>query len=224
MAQFNIVEDLDDAYKRNGTWRATGRAEVAFGLDISLETNAGWRYLGINIPKGSTITSAKLTFKAYGEQSGLCNVKIYAEKSTNPAQWIGEADFNSRSLTTENVSWTVPAHIDNDMYDTPDFSDVVQEIVDQGGWVSGNAIVIRMHNDTGSVSYRRVEAYYNGTLVPAVLTITWTLPAGAAEVTLNPNAFTGYHCFREQFQKRRAAGLIPYKQPNGTLYRDAPSG
>lgn len=44
----------------------------------------------------------------------------------------------------------------------------------------------------------------------------------AAEV--NPDALTGYHCFREQFQKRRVAGLIPYKQPDGALYRDAPSG
>ena len=44
------------------------------------------------------------------------------------------------------------------------------------------------------------------------------------EADINPDAFTGYHCFREQFQKRRKAGLIPYKQPDGTLYRDAPSG
>ena len=41
---------------------------------------------------------------------------------------------------------------------------------------------------------------------------------------INPNAFTGYHCFQEQFQKRRGEGKIPYKKPDGTLYRSAPSG
>jgi len=52
---------------------------------------------------------------------------------------------------------------------------------------------------------------------------TIPLPVSLA-AEINPNAFTGYHCFQEQFQKRRGDGKIPYKTPDGTLYRSAPSG
>ena len=31
-------------------------------------------------------------------------------------------------------------------------------------------------------------------------------------------AYSGYHCFIEQYQRRRIAGLIPFKLPDGTLY------
>ena len=49
-------------------------------------------------------------------------------------------------------------------------------------------------------------------------------PPAPPSADINPDAFTGYHCFQEQFQKRRGQGKIPYKKPDGTLYRSAPSG
>lgn len=55
--------------------------------------------------------------------------------------------------------------------------------------------------------------------------ITVTAPPPEPEpADVNPDAFSGYHCFIEQFQKRRDAGEVPYKTPDGTLYRDAPVG
>jgi len=70
-------------------------------------------------------------------------------------------------------------------------------------------VTLTATNDTGSDDEIKVDY------------ITVIAPPAA---DINPQAFSGYHCFIEQFQKRRQANLIPYKKPDGTLYRDAPSG
>ena len=35
---------------------------------------------------------------------------------------------------------------------------------------------------------------------------------------LNKKAYSGYHCFIEQYQKAKTQGKIPLKLPNGTIW------
>jgi len=78
-----------------------------------------------------------------------------------PAFTSASRNMSSRSRTALAVSW-VPAPwpvvgAAGPDQGTPDISGVIQEIVDGGGWVSGNALVIIM---TGSG--KRVAESYDG--------------------------------------------------------------
>ncbi|NJK78108.1 MAG: hypothetical protein HC944_04650 [Nanoarchaeota archaeon] len=50
----------------------------------------------------------------------------------------------------------------NDKVVTPDISNVIQEVVDRGGWSSGNAMLIQIDNWGTSSGNRRTAESYNG--------------------------------------------------------------
>ena len=87
---------------------------------------------------------------------------VRGEKSANPGTFIGTVNnITGRTPTTASVAW-VPvgwstigaAGLDQR---TPDLTTVIQEIVDQGLWASGNSLVIVV---TGSGE--RVAESFNG--------------------------------------------------------------
>ena len=103
-------------------------------------------------------------------------------------------------------------------------------------WQDRGYIAVYQNNLVGDVGVANETYSYDGWPNPYVIqfaydrtfsifcTYTPTPPAVPPAAEINPDAFTGYHCFQEQFQKRRGQGKIPYKKPDGTLYRSAPSG
>jgi hypothetical protein len=71
--------------------------------------------------------------------------KIEGEDADNPATFSTYADFIARVRTTANVSWiNSAASYPPDYYTSPDISSIIQEIVNRGGWASGNHIAIFM--------------------------------------------------------------------------------
>jgi hypothetical protein len=119
----------------------------------------GVRYLGLDIPPGSTITKAYIQFSANEEDKSSPNfpasLLIYGELSLNPATYDDTVPFNisSRPVTTNTVAWNnipvwwpaggAPAtylHLAGPDQQTPDLSAIVQEIIDQPGWAAGNTM------------------------------------------------------------------------------------
>ena len=88
-------------------------------------------------------------------------VRIYGEKSLNAALPASTAyDLSSRTKTSAYVDWTPPHSTQiHELLFSPDISTIVQEIVNQGGWISGNpmAFLIEWVSGTGS---RWTESYY----------------------------------------------------------------
>jgi len=303
MALYQVGHDGDDAYKRGTTYRQYSRDEVSLGKDGADEILTGFRFLNVAIPKGDIIDTAVLELRAYGDFAGAMTVVINGEKQADPARWSGSTDFAGRPLTTESKDQEYSAWNYSDWYSSVDLSEIIQEIIDQDGWVSGNALVIRIANKAGNTVYKSATSFYNGSANAAKLTITSHTPAPTPPVAefsgtplsgtkpltvqftdestntptswawlfgdggesaeqspehkyetagsftvkltatnddgsddeekpdyvtvseppappaaeINPDAFSGYHCFIEQYQKRRIAGKTPYKRPNGTL-------
>ena len=58
---------------------------------------------------------------------------------------------------------------------TPDFAAAVQEVVQRGGWVSGNDLVVMLYNR--STAAFRVNTYDGGGADYATLNVTYTAPA-----------------------------------------------
>ena len=108
----------------------------------------GLRFTAMTIPAGATITDAYLTFRAIAADAP--NSNSAATSLTIKGQLIANAptfpstngNISSRTLTTAAASWVPAAWTTGTDYNSPSIVSVIQEIVNQGAWASGNAVAI----------------------------------------------------------------------------------
>ena len=109
---------------------------------------SGLVFQSIAIPQGATITSAYLSYDAY-ENQGVAGVvsTIHGQLVSSASLFSTMSDFDNRfnvnggtnHETTASVSWnSIPAWTAGQWYNSPDISSIIQEIVNQSSWVSGN--------------------------------------------------------------------------------------
>jgi hypothetical protein len=116
----------------------TGYPWVTYMFRLGYLT-AGVRFTNVNIPAGATITSAYLKVTSSGWADSNHLMKVYGIDEDNTASLA--SDPTGRTKTTAAVDWDITTEIDdNTVCTSPDIKTVVQEIVDRGGWSSGNAM------------------------------------------------------------------------------------
>jgi len=141
----------DDAEQKNKRVKTTSK-----DLDLNEEDLVGLRFNDVDIPKGSTITSAFVVFTVEDKKgdSRKSVVKIYAQDS-NDAPTFSKSNNNisDRPKTTANVEWDIPKWNkrgdSGSAQTTPDISDLIQKVIDRSGWSKGNSIVIIFEEHEG---------------------------------------------------------------------------
>lgn len=117
-------------------------------------TYHGLRFQNVEIPNGATIVSAKIKFKAQanGAYNATNSMDIYGEGIATPATYSNTAySISSRTKTTAKVDWDAPeAWTVDQYYYSPELKTLAQEIVDLGGWASGNNMAFLFQLITGS--------------------------------------------------------------------------
>lgn len=120
----------------------------------------GMRFPSLNIPKGATITNAYLQFKVDETSSEVTSLAIQGELSSNALAFTTtNRNVSTRLRTTSSISWlpvkwlTLGATGADQR--TPNLTALVQEIVNQANWASGNSLVVII---TGT-GHRVAEAY-----------------------------------------------------------------
>jgi hypothetical protein len=133
----------------------------------------GYTFISIPIPAGVTIVSASILVATGpdGGGYGATDLFICAEKVVGPGIWTanhrpGTGGTPGRGPeTTAKVLWSRGSWAANTVYQTPDLSPVVQELVDQGGWASGSsmAFIFRGNGDqTGFTRFKNIPAGFSG--------------------------------------------------------------
>lgn len=159
------------------------------------------RFNNIAIPRGATVTSAKVKFVPAGG-SGNVTLRIRGEKANlgDAASFSAGENLANRSKTTAFVSWNINGDnwkTSNDptrkYVETPDITNILQEIVNKNEWCgnqsaafflehsSGNGVVSAFTYDE-NISYRPVLEYtYDKTTVPenACLLQNWEETLGS---------------------------------------------
>lgn len=111
--------------------------------NASQKQQIGVRYRGLTIPAGATILGAYANFQVVSQTGGSgLSITINGEDDASPASFGTYANFTGRSKTSESETWAGQAWSVGATVRSPDIKDVIQEIVDLGGWVSGNDIVL----------------------------------------------------------------------------------
>lgn len=118
---------------------ALGAANFQYGC--------GMRFQGVTIPQSSIIDTAHLQFRCETSQNQVdVESRISAEDVDDAAIFIangGVFDTRWAARTTARVDWdNIEAWTAGEDYDSPEIKTVIKEIVDRGGWVSGQDIAI----------------------------------------------------------------------------------
>jgi hypothetical protein len=163
--------------------RATGSVYTTSNdLELVYDTNnqvIGLRFLGVNIPKGAIITNAYLQFKVDEVSSDATSLSIQGEASPNASAFAATSRNVSSRVRTQSavnwspVSWLTLKAMGPDQR-TPNLALIVQEVINQSNWNSGNPVVMII-----SGSGKRVARAYESTPADApLLHIEYSLPTG----------------------------------------------
>ncbi len=132
------------------------------------EQVVGLRFVGIPVDKGGPVAAAyvELEVDAVNKEGSAnpVNLIIEGELVPNAAAFANVANniTDRASRTTAKVKWSIPPWATvNEKFQSPDISSVIQEIVSQEGWVSGNALVLIIRDDkeNPSTGLREAESY-----------------------------------------------------------------
>lgn len=147
------TDTADDGYDVNHNFY-NAETHVSFGNSAGFAVNAFLRFPSATIDPGSTITSAVLTMVASTAMATTTvNALIYADDSDSGVAPTDDATFQNLMLrlTTASTAWSnVAAWTADTSYDTPNFSNVIQEVVDRTGWASGNALQVVIKDNASS--------------------------------------------------------------------------
>jgi type IV pilus assembly protein PilY1 len=140
----------------------------------AIDKTVGLRFSAVEIPKGATITSAKLTFTPVSTDASTPDWKITAEKVASSAAFntATASDISGRARTTASVNDTLPSVTANTAFSTDDLKTVVQEVVDQAGWCGGSPMTFIIEKGTGLGSLN-VHSYDSSPSLAPQLEITF---------------------------------------------------
>ncbi|MHC4628337.1 MAG: LamG-like jellyroll fold domain-containing protein, partial [Planctomycetota bacterium] len=121
----------------------------------------GIRFLDVEIPKGANITAAYVEFVCDETKGGSLRVSLVIDGHLDPNPPTFTTDIIGRPRTAakaiwEPEEWTSSGQVSQ----TSDISAVISELVNQDGWVNGNAIalIISDNPDNPSQGIRCAEA------------------------------------------------------------------
>jgi hypothetical protein len=141
----------------------------------------GLRWLDVAIKPGSIISQAWIEFECDETDEGTeahVSLIIEGELSPNAATFADQTlDITSRPRTTAQAVWVpVPWTAVSQKDRTLDISAVIEEIIGQDGWKSGNSLVIIISDDPAnpSVGLRNAEAYDGESVNSPLLHIEFT--------------------------------------------------
>jgi len=141
----------------------------------------GMRFKGVKIPKGATITNAYIQFKSDEISNQKVNLIFSGEASANAPAFANTArNISMRPRTSNKVNWT-PAFwskvgATGSSQRTPNLNLIVQEIVNQPNWTSGNSLVMIVMGTGG----KQVAVSFEGSASGApLLHLEFSMPVPA---------------------------------------------
>jgi hypothetical protein len=195
---WQVAASTDDCEVWDGSDNVHPPWEALFMLDtgnpwVGKTTGAWWgtghRFLNVTIPKGAIIQSAYLKVCAISPSAAMANLLSMIQGQLGDADTFSTtADYNARSRTLAKVEWDgIGAWAQDLWYDSPNIKTVIQEIINDVGWASGNDLVIFFEDDGTLVDNQWKEMYsWDGDHTRgSKLEVTWTLPLPKGTIAIH---------------------------------------
>lgn len=170
----STAEDASDAHEINGQVTTSANAvKLTQGTDTVL---SGFRFSNIMIPQGAVITNAYLRFTSAQLNTAAATMTIQGELSGDSVAFSDSAKLSTRNRTTAAQVWDSDNSfpLSDEVVATPDFTPVVQEIVNQSAWCGGQSLSILVEgSSTDNASAREARAYDTGLDQSPQLVVTY---------------------------------------------------
>lgn len=156
----------------NGDAEQDGTAMNLVSSDLDLgDKAAGMHFNNLNIPQGAVIESAYLELTSRSTGTSATTITITAEDVDNANTFgSGSNDITNRTQTSASQTWIMPYWNAVDVaYQSPDISDIVQEIVNRNGWASGNSLNLLTDQTSGRRSAQTQD--FNGATAPKLVVV-----------------------------------------------------
>ena len=171
-----VATPSDDAEERPTGQVLRNSSDLEMVVD-GVKQVVGIRFASVDVPAGVTIDEAYIQFTTDEATSGTTDLTIEGQLDPNPGTFTTTPfSISTRTRTFADVSWspgpwtTVGAAGVGQQ--TEDLKTIVDELIGQGGWASGQSMVFIIEGDpTGK---RVAEAYDGAPGAAAVLHITYT--------------------------------------------------
>jgi prepilin-type N-terminal cleavage/methylation domain-containing protein len=177
---YSVSTGTDDGWTEYAGYEDFNQSYAYLRVGYAYSYRNIWvKWNNIDIPKGSTITSAYVQYKAKDNLNSQCKTLLYFNDVANAVAPISYADSESKVLTTANIEWDLPATTLDEWYNSPDISGIIQEIIDRADWNSGNAMMLmhRRHPDNNiDIQDRIFSSYEDGVANSPKLVITYIAP------------------------------------------------
>ena len=150
--ELDVEANGDDGRCKHDGSAFTNSSTLYFG-ENSGSYRSYTRFDNAAIPAGATIQSAilKITARNDSDQT-VCNINIHFEAADDPSAPSNGADVIGRSLTSA-VAWdAIPTWTGDVQYSSPELKTILQDVIDRGGWATGQALTIHLL-DNGSDNY-----------------------------------------------------------------------
>lgn len=174
----NGNDDAEEGVSSNvGTMDLTS-SDLEIMTDGSRTQLIGIRFTNLNIPKGAIIDSAFIQFTNVGDKNPVNgNAFLRGELSPNSGTFTTAAfNISNRNRTIDSVLWagstdaswsTSQPNAKTPNQRTPDLKNIVQSIINQGAWSTGNPITFIL-NGTGVRNTRSFNTS-SGTMAPELI-------------------------------------------------------
>jgi uncharacterized protein YjiK len=147
VVQIRIGASSDDAEQGLLGAVATNGDDLELVFTALVNQTVGLRFPAVDVPRGAVILEAWVQFKADEVHRGATTLRIQGQKAANAGTFVATPrNVSSRPRTSASVTWSPPAWgsvgAAGAAQRTPSLVPVIQEIVNQGGWVRGNALAL----------------------------------------------------------------------------------
>ncbi|GAA4276210.1 fibronectin type III domain-containing protein [Aquimarina mytili] len=142
----------------------------------------GLRFRSVRLPKNATITNAYLQFTADESNSAAAELEISLHNNSNSPAFSSSNKVSDRVTFSNKVIWKPQSWSRNQSGNaqrSPDLKEMIQDLVNKSGWVSGNNasfIILGKGNSLNNTSAKRVaDSYEGGASKAARLVVSYTV-------------------------------------------------
>ena len=150
----------------------TAGFSIGWPNDISEKLGCGVRFRNVGIPAKATILTAHVHLTGSSDATNEAEGRIIGNTDSDPAVFSNIADYQARRgtscggadntrRTVKQVDWTLPFNVQKDVeYESPDIKEVIQELVDGAGYVSGRAMVLFIDDHDSQTEMWHYHSFY----------------------------------------------------------------
>ena len=186
-----VTAGADDAEESASGSVALTSGDLELVTDGSSVQTVGLRFPSLAVPRGATVTQARIQFSTDEVKTAATSLQVAAQDADNAAAFTTASRNVSSRPRTPAVAWSPPAW--NTVGEraaaqlTSDLSSALQRVVSRTGWASGNAAAFVI---TGT-GVRTAVAVEGGAATAPLLRVTYTTDGTSPTANAAPTVEAG---------------------------------